>query len=243
LHFAEQFADFVVTAYGILYYNDDNPNSWDSNHAIFTNPDYPLESAITDIIAFYMNKGITPRIYASLQTGELDRLRPHLEKYHFQISYENANRYFLWQNPSIIKPMLEIRCERVLELTPDLKEIIYSDVDGGEWTIKVLQRHLKSPDFHLLQGSVENKAVTLASVKMMNGYSRVDDVITHQKMQGRGYNSALMHYLVNYHQAKSDNFLYLYASSPRAIHIYQKAGFVELPLQLDNWAAFQETTI
>ncbi len=239
LHFTEDFADYVVRPYGILYYNEENPNSWDSNHAIFTSRDSDPDTAIRDIIKFYRSKNLTPRIYSSLHKGELDWLRPYLEKYQFQIPYDNANRFFLKQNPSVITPVQNISINRVTALTPDIEAIIYSEADGGIWTVKVLERHLKHPHFHQLIGYVDGVAVTMASVKMMDGYSRVDDVMTHTSHLGKGYNSALMHYLINYHDRLSHNFLYLYASNPVAIRIYEKAGFTELPMQLDNWAAFQ----
>jgi GNAT superfamily N-acetyltransferase len=235
IHFPKDFADSVIKPYGILYFNDDNTNSWDSNHAIITDLNADLDIAFQEIHSFYNEKNITPRIFASMQAMELDILQPYFDKYQFHLAYKNLNRYFLWQKPSQAEIVSNITFQRIHEVTDDVKAIIFSDMDGGEWTVKVIQRHMKLPSFHLLCGFVDGKAVTIASLKVMEDYSRVDDVITHLKYRGKGYGRSLMHFLVDYHNRISDNYLYLYASNPIAIKNYMLCGFVDLDFKFDDW--------
>jgi ribosomal protein S18 acetylase RimI-like enzyme len=235
IHFPKDFADSIVKSYGIFYYNTDNPYSWDSNHAIITDLNSDLDKAFQEILIFYHKTNITPRIFASMQARELDILQPYFDKYQFQLAYKNLNRYFLWQNPSQAGVVPGISFQRVNKLDDQVIGIIFSDEDGGEWTVKVIERHLKLPAFHLLSGYVEGIPVTIASLKFMDNYSRVDDVITHLKYRGKGYGRSLMHYLVNYHNQLSDNYLYLYASNPVAIKNYQLCGFVDLDFKFDDW--------
>ncbi len=235
IHFPQDFADSIINSYGILYYNDDNKDSWDSNHAIITDLTSDLDHAFQEILSFYSSKQIIPRIFASMQAKELDILQPYFDKYQFHLAYQNLNQYFLWQKPSDVRIVQNITFQRIYELTPDVNAIIFSDDDGGEWTVKVIERHLKLPSFHLLVGFVEDKPVTIASLKIMEHYSRVDDVITHVKYRGKGYGRSLMHFLVDYHNQISDNYLYLYASNPVAIKNYIMCGFVDLDFQFDDW--------
>jgi ribosomal protein S18 acetylase RimI-like enzyme len=235
IHFPKDFADSLGKPYGIFYYNEDNPLSWDSNHAIIADLNADLDIAFQEIPSFYNEKSITPRIFASMQAQELDILQPYFDKYHFQLAYKNLNRYFLWEKPSQAGVVPNIKFQRLHELSDDVKAIIFSDIDGGEWTVKVIQRHLKLPSFHLLCGFVANKPVTIASLKIMEHYSRVDDVITHVEFRGKGYGRSLMHYLVDYHNRISNNYLYLYASNPVAIKNYELCGFVDLDFKFDDW--------
>jgi ribosomal protein S18 acetylase RimI-like enzyme len=235
IHFPKDFADSVVKDYGIFYYNTDNPLSWDSNHAVITDLKADMDIAFQEILAFYNEKNITPRIFASMQPNELDILKPYFDKYNFHLAYKNLNQYFLWQKPSKADIVPGISFKRMHELTDDIKDIILSDDDGGEWTVKVIERHLKLPSFHLLAGFVEEKPVTIASLKIMEHYSRVDDVITHLAYRGKGYGRSLMHYLVLYHNQISDNYLYLYASNPIAIKNYKLCGFEDLDFKFDDW--------
>lgn len=54
--------------YGILFYDEDNKDSYDSNHAvIFENNISDLYAVLEDIISFYRAKGVKAVIYQSAQ--------------------------------------------------------------------------------------------------------------------------------------------------------------------------------
>ncbi|HNX01358.1 MAG TPA: GNAT family N-acetyltransferase, partial [Candidatus Cloacimonadota bacterium] len=235
IFFPIDFSDCIQKDYGIFFYNEDNPLSWDSNHAVITNLGTDLDHTFREILDFYLMKKIKPRIYASMQPDELSVLAPYFVQYHFQLAYKNMNQYFIWRNQPASFHLEGITFQRCYELTEELMDIIFSDDDGGEWTIKVLQRHLQHPSFHLLVGYADTQPVCMASLKLMDGYSRVDDVITHLTHRGKGYGRALMYYLVDYHNSISDNFLYLYASNPVAIKNYKLCGFEDLDFKFDDW--------
>ena len=58
--------------YGFLFYNEENKDSFDSNHAIiFREKVHDLEKVLKDIIHFYEEKGIRPRIYQSISVISL----------------------------------------------------------------------------------------------------------------------------------------------------------------------------
>lgn len=90
------FTDVVTTSYGLLFFSVDNPLSYDSNHAVILRQQQGLARAVDDVVRFYREKRLLPRIYPSYQHGELEILRPVLEDKGFVVE-ENALRLFTWQ--------------------------------------------------------------------------------------------------------------------------------------------------
>lgn len=238
VNFPMKFANVAQKPYGKLFYNLDNPISHDSNHAIITDFNYNLDLAISDIESFYRGRGLTPRIYPAFLQDEEAILKPFLEKHGFTYN-KYHNLYLFWREESKIIPNNDLKIKRLSEINDGIIAIIRSE-DKGDWTINVLKRNIQADNFYFLAGYVNGNEVAMASLNLTDGYSRVDDVITHKNYRGKGYCSALIHYLVNYHRNISKNLLYLYSAEPKAIKIYRKAGFVDFKEQLSTWAAWHE---
>ena len=126
-------------------------------------------------------------------------------------------------------PIDGLRIERVRNLTIDVMEAIAMEF-GGDYTLRVAERHLQHPSYHLLCGFWEGEMVSLASVGIFAGYSRVDYVYTRTDFRGRGFAGAMLHHLIQYHRQLSTNHLYLYSSSPESIPIKAAVYIInELP--------------
>ena len=110
-------------------------------------------------------------------------------------------------------PIDGLRIERVRNLTIDVMEAIAMEF-GGDYTLRVAERHLQHPSYHLLCGFWEGEMVSLASVGIFAGYSRVDDVYTRTDFRCRGFAGAMLHHLIQNHIQHSTYHLYLNSSSP-----------------------------
>jgi predicted GNAT family acetyltransferase len=73
----------------------------------------------------------------------------------------------------------------------------------------------------------------------MDGFSRVDDMLTHENYRSRGYGRTIVHSLAAYHSGISQNQIYLYASNPVAIRMYQAVGFTKIDYYFKSWSAWQ----
>jgi len=237
LHFPQRFASMLTKNYGLIFFNEGNKASHDSNHAVITDT-IGAESSLRDIEFFYKSKGIAPRLYPSLKGNDLEKLAPALEHHEFIVE-KKETQYFLHDHPSALRPSPDLKIERIHKLDIDIMETIAIEF-GGDWTIKVVERHLLHPSYHLLGGFVQGELASLASVSIFAGYSRVDDVFTRDKFRGRGYAGSMIHYLVNYHSGIISNFLYLWSDNPAAIKIYEKAGFSKVPSDYHYWIAYKE---
>ncbi len=237
LRFPQRFTNMTQKNYGMLFWNEGNKASHDSNHAVITDHLGP-EASLRDIEFFYKTKGIKPRIYQSFRSNELQKLSPALEHHGFTIEI-NEDQFFVHDHEGTLMPVPNLRIERLKSLNIDVMETIAIEF-GGDWTIKVVERHLLHPSYHLLGGFVDGELASLASVSVFAGYSRVDDVYTRDKFRGKGFAGGMIHYLVNYHRQLSDNHLYLYSANPAAIRIYEKGGFSRLPQDFQCWTAWKD---
>ena len=65
--FPKIFTDYEEREYGILFFNTDNKDSYDSNHAvIYKDKIRDLQHVLSDITGFYKEKGSRPIIYQSM---------------------------------------------------------------------------------------------------------------------------------------------------------------------------------
>jgi len=236
----ETFTEKKVTEFGVLYYNVDNPLSHDSNHAQILNIHDNPGDAVRNIKSFYNNIGITPRIFHSFVDNELEILKPVLEEDGFWIEIFKST-FFYYPVDRIPSPEPETDIRRITEISEDIIQLIHSQ-DDGDWTINVLKYQVRRENFHLLGLYQSTKCIAIASVNVMEGYSRVDDVLTHKKYRGYYSGTNLIKYLVNYHHEVSDNYLYLWAVNPIAVRMYRNSGFEELPVEKPFWAAYIENT-
>ena len=65
--FPREITSYETRYYGLLFYNEENKDSFDSNHAIIYREKIDdIEAVLSDIISFYKDKGIRPNIYQSI---------------------------------------------------------------------------------------------------------------------------------------------------------------------------------
>lgn len=237
LHYPQRFANMQQRNYGLIFYNEGNKSSKESNHAVIKDL-IGIESSIRDIESFYKSKGIKPCLFSALESGELPKISPSLDKHGFQLEIKE-HEYFLHDHEGSLRPASDLVIQRIKKLDIDIMETIALEY-GGDWTIKVVERHLLYPTYHLLAGFSDGELAALASVSAYAGYSRVSDIFTRQKFRGKGYAGAMIHYLVNYHRGFSQNHLYLFAEDAGTTKVAEKGGFSRLPMDFQSWVAIKD---
>jgi GNAT superfamily N-acetyltransferase len=234
--YARRFTNVTQKPYGYIYWNEGNKDSYLCNHAIIT--DFlGLEASLKDISFFYKQKNITPRLFPSLKHNELVELTPHLRNHNYEIELLK-HEYFLWEKDSTLQPVHGIYLERLQQISDSVKELLKSE-GYGDWAIKYLERHIKTPGYHLIGGFVGDQLVTIGSISFFEGYCRIDDILTFAFYRGKGYSGTLLDYLVKYSKDNGENHLYLYSRYHDAAPLYEKAGFVKMP-DLQTWRATKQ---
>lgn len=234
--YARRFTNAVQKPYGYIYWNEANKESDLCNHAVITDL-IGVESSLKDISFFYKQKDITPCLYPSLKKGELEELIPHLRNHGYEAKVLD-HEYYLHEKECGIQPVHGIFFNRLAQIRDDVKELIRAE-NYGEWAVKYLERHIKSPGYHLIGGFAGEQMVTMGSISVFEGYSRIDDVFTFSYYRGKGYSGSLLAHLIKYNRETTDNHLFLYSHTQSGAHLYERAGFVKIP-DLQTWRAVRK---
>jgi GNAT superfamily N-acetyltransferase len=237
--FAEVHSTVATRDYGLLYFNTNNPTSYDSNHAIINNTAY-LADAVSDIISFYKTIGITPRIYTLAEN--IDIVGDYLSLSGFNFNTENVT-YFVQQIPQLIDAPVSLNIKQVREVDKSFLKLILSDKDNGEYNYIALKESMDKRDFFLFAGYLNNQVISIASIHSKNKLSRIDHVFTHKAHRNKGYCSQIINKITQYNITNLGSLVYLYASNPVAINLYKKAGFVEIRSMIygNYWLAKKKT--
>ena len=92
------FAEYEERAYGILFYNAENKDSFDSNHAvIYKDRIHDIRQVLTDIVGFYKMNGSRPIIYQSMSDDDwFGEIKNELNEAGFE-SWVEEQEYMLIQ--------------------------------------------------------------------------------------------------------------------------------------------------
>ena len=84
--FPREITHYEKRDYGVLFYNEENKDSYDSNHAvIYRKKIADLDFVLKDIIDFYTHKNITPIIYQSISDdGFFEEIKTKLNSFGFE---------------------------------------------------------------------------------------------------------------------------------------------------------------
>lgn len=110
--FPREFTIFAEREYGLLFYNKNNKDSYDSNHAIiFKDRINDVAKTLEDITEFYQDKGIKPTIYQSItDDGYFESIREELAAHGYDV-YGEKNRYMVLLDECkiMLNPLMEVR--------------------------------------------------------------------------------------------------------------------------------------
>lgn len=244
--FPKSFSNLRETDYGMLFYNEDNRDSHDSNHAIITkyNENTDFGRIIKEIKEFYLSKNLSPRIYSNLVPGQFDKIKDYLINHDFE--YENYDNYYLIHTAECrINEPYTLKIKRInqgddLSFIFKIFEVMENRSGGADRVYKIVEKRIELPDYHMFVGYLEDGTpVTVAALEYINGTGLVDEVETAEAYRGKGYARQLTRFWVDWHyKNRKDNLLYLMYNNPIAGRIYREAGFVDFDWKFESWSAF-----
>ncbi len=231
----------VEKDYGLLFYNNDNKDSYVSNHAVITNPNADLNSAIADIIAFYHSHEQTPRLYQGFVTSEEDLLLPLLRDMGFKIE-RNENQAFVRQSCVAPPPTIEHpQIRRLNTVESGFCDILRED-DGGDWNLNKWKRCIQDPRvFAFAQPDGNGDTVAIAALLVHDNISVIEDVVTAQSDRRRGFATSMLTQIIGLHEdMENGTSINLFADNPDAIRVYEKLGFRHFEQKHPLWLAHLE---
>lgn len=236
------YANTVEKDFGPLFYNNENQKSYMSNHAVITNPDVDLSSAVTDIIEFYRSLKQTPRIYQGFVDTEEELLLPLLRKRGFNI-VRNEYQTFVRQpcvapkHPATEHPKIR----RLSTIESGFCDILRED-DGGDWNVIKWKRCIQDPRiFAYVQPDEHGDTAAIAVLVAHDNLSVIEDVVTAPSYRRKGFATSMMTQIIELHENMGNgNPINLFADNPDAIRVYEKLGFKKIEHNHSFWFASLE---
>ncbi len=210
-------------AWGLLYANPANPHHHDSNTARRIRAEQP-EAAITELTAFYRDRGLTPRAKVDNLTVPHD-LVARLEA-HGYLASTAVLRIMTWAGTPPAPPQLPpdvtiVRAgpEHLVEVT-GVQAAGFGTADSS-WIAGFLRIELAHPAVRCYLAYVDGVPAASLSAFDAQPISLISNVATVPALRGRGLATAL----VALAQAESTGLLLLEVVEPNAERIYGRAGF------------------
>nr|MBQ4317680.1 GNAT family N-acetyltransferase [Clostridia bacterium] len=227
IYFPKTFASFTEREYGILYYMDDNRDSYDGNHAfIFPDRINDLGAVIDDITGFYKDHGIRALIYHPHEKDYFRKNEQILNAHGFEYTYEPDHRVMLLNGENTIRTEKRLDI-RVLD---SWDERVASDIlipSGEPWEVDVTRRRTEYDGTYLIIGYIGGRAVVYTDIhKTENDTTRFDYIVTAKSERGKGYASELVSFTVDY--CRTNNFPICWQWAGPSENICCRAGFTEV---------------
>jgi GNAT superfamily N-acetyltransferase len=182
------------TSYGYLFYNEDNKDSYDSNHAILL-PEHidDLGAALDEITAFYTGKQIASAIYHPLTQGYLRENEDVLISHGYATTLEPDRRVFVLCEDSVIVWNDSLDVRRITEWDNRITNNILRP-NEQEYEAAVSAEKLRHEGCYTFAGYRGDKAVVYADFHVSPlGCTRFDYIVTAKDERGKGYAQQLMH--------------------------------------------------
>ena len=143
--FPKLFTQYEERPYGILFYNEANRDSYDSNHAvIYRDKIDDLKAVLADITGFYRSRNLRPIIYQSmLDDGWFEEISSELTEAGFK-NWTELQEYMLPTGENKIIPNPDIEVVKIEKWSDDL-ETVFLEAEEP-WEIEVAKTSLNNPD-------------------------------------------------------------------------------------------------
>lgn len=224
--FPKRFASFTEKDYGILFFMEDNKDSYDGNHAcIYPEKITDLGAVLDDIAAFYKELGIRASIYHPFAKDYFKKNEQILNAHGYTYTPEEAHRVMILTDDNRIEKTGELD----IKVLHEWDERVATDIlipSGEPWEVEVTRKRIAQDGAYLFVGYLGDKAVVYTDIhKSEYDNTRFDYIVTAKGHRGKGYAGELLHFVVEY--CKEHHFPYCWQWAGPSERICYRAGFRE----------------
>ena len=218
------FTEYEERDYGILFYNTENKDSFDSNHAvIYRDRIRDLHQVLADITGFYKTKGSRPIIYQSmLDDNWFDEIKDELAAAGFE-SWIEDQEYMLPSGNNLIIPNPEIKVRRVSKWNHEIGNV-FTEAEEP-WEIMVAKRTLAYPKAWMFAASLNEKVIGLLYGHISERACRVDYLLVSRKHRKTGAGRALFYHYVEWCRQNGIDNTYIWPDGNTPKRIYEEGGY------------------
>ena len=221
------FTNRIDTEWGCFFYNEDQPNYYDANHAHVDSTIDEPKKVIDEVVSFYQKRKLTPRFYL-YDLDSHQNLLSELAAYGFGIE-ESIDPVQVWNKQIVevkkdsritIEQVSETHFNEALEIECNIKEL------GG----RVVREKAFAHEFHqpaythyLLR--YEGTPCATACIFTHENQARMESVATLEEFRGRGLIGHLILHIQRVVAEREMENLWVFPISERVEKVYQKNGF------------------
>ena len=222
--FPKLFTNYEERSYGILFYNEENRDSYDSNHAvIYKDKIDNLGDVLADIIHFYGSKNLRPIIYQSmLDDGWFEEIERELADAGFK-SWTELQEYMLPTGGNKIVPNPDLEIIKIEKWDDELKKVFLEAEEP--WEIEVAKVSLNNPNSWMFAAREKGKTIGLLYGHVSEIACRVDYLIVSKQHRRIGAGRALFNAYVNWCDQSGIENAYLWPDGETPKRIYQEGGY------------------
>lgn len=197
--FPKMFTFYKETPYGILYYNEKNKDSYDSNHAVlFPENIANLSDVLWDIVDFYKGKDIVPSIYHPFVKEYFQENETIFTECGFKITNEESHCVSLLSEKSQIVPNVSLKIKKLTKWDKRIAEDILIP-NNQQYEAPVCEESMKHEGNHVFVGYKNEKAVVYVIFhESLLGCTRFDFIVTAKNERGKGYARQIMHQVTTF---------------------------------------------
>ena len=229
--FPREISQYEVREYGFLFYNADEKDSFDSNHAlIFKKKIHDIDYVLNDIKDFYLGKVIVPSIYQSIdEEGYFLLIGEKLEEHGFKHWTESQN-FMVLSEDNRIEPNHKIIVRKITEWKDEYGVEIFQKADEP-WEMAPMKCALKNSNTLFFVAFIDEKPVGMMHGHVTDGICRVDYLLVSKEYRKMGVGKTITHFLVEYCNENRVKTCFLWPDDEYAEKIYYEAGFRTVSLK------------
>lgn len=235
----ETFSNRIDTSWGNLFWNENQPDYYDSNHAHIMDECLYPQSVIDEVISFYDSKKLIPRFYI-YNVESQQKLITELKARNFRYE-ELVCPVQLWNNRVIVIPnnkrvtierVTKENYEEALDIESSIKEF------GGKEVIeKVFEEQFNHSSFTHYLLRFDGIACSTACIFEDGEQARMESVATIEQYRGKGLIGEIIQFIQKEVINRGINKLWVFPINESIEKVYQKYGFQTVE-KLTNGHAF-----
>ncbi|MBM7693878.1 N-acetylglutamate synthase-like GNAT family acetyltransferase [Peribacillus deserti] len=224
--YLETFSNRKDTAWGAFFYNVNQPDYYDANHAHIHKPCSNPQAVIQEALAFYQELSIIPRFYLYDLVNQQE-LISELKKQNF--GYEELiSPVQLWNNQMQNKKIRESvtieevndhNYEEAINIEGSIKEL------GGEVRAKAFAEEYKHEEYTHYLLRYNGAACSTACIFEHDHQARMENVATLEEYRGRGLIGELITYIQQEVSKRGLSHLWVFPITEAVEKVYCKSGF------------------
>jgi len=228
--FPKTFTDFIEKEFGILFYNEDNKISHDSNHAlIYKSKVKDLGTTLDFITDFYKKLKIGPRIYQAVDDeGYFKENESIFNKHGYSVWLEGPNDLMVLTAENTINITNQLDIKLVTEWDDRIAIDICIPSDE-QHEIEVIKNSIKNINHRVFVGYIGNKAAAITYFHISEfDCCRFDYIIIAKEYRNRGYARNLLSYATDYCRKNNLKNCFQWPAHKTSEIICYEAGFRHL---------------